>query len=412
MVVSSYSVKLFAVILLIVCLFDCSNCHKNKEKETHPKKELHKTSREPRNGFFPFLWVTFPPSPCGSQNEGTCVQRGRCSRNYGGTVSGNCQDGFGECCIITEECNVNRTQIDVTPLVATLKSPTSTDTECSFRFRKETNICQIRLDFVDFKSEHADVEGNCATDRLRITGSITVEDFTTCGILDTQHMYLTYGSKDIIEVTPLFKASSSRYKIVATKIPCDSKNRVPDYCFQYYTKPTDMVRSFDFGEAGQQQNNQYYTVCVKPMSQSSSIQWKSCPATTNAFTIVSSFEPFDPPCTRDWVQIRGKDKICSTTGFPVTTSKWKPYELMVNFDERELPDLGSLVSQTLSINLTNNTCDATRCTIDVPIMGYDCSCQPPTDGQCTCISRENSPFPPPSSADFDNKGFCLEYSQL
>lgn len=55
-------------------------------------------------------------------------------------------------------------------------------------FSQEPNICQIRLDFEMFESDRADADGNCLTDRLRITNTITVDStFSTCGVLNDQH---------------------------------------------------------------------------------------------------------------------------------------------------------------------------------------------------------------------------------
>ncbi|CAL8125769.1 unnamed protein product [Orchesella dallaii] len=360
---------------------------------------------------FPFVWVTFPGSPCGSNLDGVCVQRGRCSKQ-GGSVNGNCQDGFGECCTFTQMCTENQTTIDVNELVSTLKSPSPIDTQCSFRFRKEPNICQIRLDFTEFTSASANEFGDCDMDRLRIDGSVTVNNFVTCGKLTGQHMYLTYGSRDVIEVSPFLKSSGSNYRIVATKIPCDSVNRAPDYCLQYFTKTHDIVKSFDF--AGQQQNNQQYTICVKPLAQSSEVQWMPCSGVASPFSISTPIQadgPIPPRCLADWIQIKGQERMCSDQPFPAVKSNWKPYEVAVYFDDEEFPP----PPPSFILPVANDTCaDPTNTMCDgAGVEGvYSCSCDTASAfSQCVCILAvvQNSPIP---LADIENKGFCLEYTQL
>ncbi|ODN00864.1 hypothetical protein Ocin01_05812 [Orchesella cincta] len=403
-----------ATIVLLVNLCECYR--KKKVVAENENRELQASSSRVSKNLFPFVWVTFQGSPCGSNLDGVCVQKGKCSKR-GGSLNGNCQDGFGECCMFTEMCSVNQTTIDVTELVTTLKSPSPIDTQCSFRFRKEPNICQIRLDFVEFNSASADAFGDCDMDRLRIDGSITVDNFVTCGKLTGQHMYLTYGSRDVIEVSPLLKTAGSNYRIVATKIPCDSKNRAPDYCLQYYTKTHDIIKSFDFG--GQQQNNQQYTICVKPLAQSSEIQWMPCTGVQTPFSIstpVLAGGPIPPRCMADWIQIKGKERMCDDQPFPPIKSGWKPYEVFVYFDKEEFPP----PPPSFILPLPNGTCSDpmnTSC-MDASVDGvYNCNCDAgSTNSMCVCLlTVVTNPTPGlqmPPLADIDNKGFCLEYTQL
>lgn len=140
------------------------------------------------------------------------------------------------------------------------------------------------------------------------------------------------------------------------------------------------------------------------MSSSTKVQWKPCAvATGRSFDIVSNVQAVPHPCSTDWIQVKGLDKVCEP--FAELTSEWKPYELLVNFDEAEFPP----PPPTFSIPVDPSNCPAT-CLSQPP--AYTCGCLPNPDMtnqicQCVIDAPTFTQYP-----DFNNTGFCLDYTQL
>ncbi|OXA50838.1 hypothetical protein Fcan01_14172 [Folsomia candida] len=256
--------------------------------------------RDGKMMYLPFIKVVIPPEPCGPPTglnmirDGTCLPRGACMTKRG-QPNGDCSLGFGECCRLFANCTTDIHRIDIDEYVTVLRSPEPATTQCAFKIRKKKDVCQVRLDFKVFSGfSSANNDGVCDRDRLQISNSITVPDgFTTCGNLADQHMYLSFGSSDSIDILPRVLSTNARYEIVMSQIPCLSNRVVPSYCLQYFNQSTAIVKSFDWPT--QQQSNQQ----------------------------------------TDWVDINGEQRHCAS--FPMVHSIWKPYLLNVNFDQREVP---------------------------------------------------------------------------
>lgn len=213
-------------------------------------------------------------------------------------------------------------------------------------------------------------------------------------------VHLTFGNRDFIEVS--VHVNSYFNQIIATQIPCKSKLRAPDHCLQYFTQPNGMVKSFDFG--GQQQSNQKYSVCVKPTDESKTITWKACSwmQDSEAFNIVSNYGNDILSCDTDWVQVTGSEKRCDR--FLPLTSSWKAYDLLVNFDSREMPEPFPIHNRPVD---SNNHCLPENCEyLSIPGV-YECVCV--GEHSCQCVLVNTIPVQLP---DLENRGFCLEYEQL
>ncbi|XP_021967681.1 uncharacterized protein LOC110862782 [Folsomia candida] len=303
----------------------------------------------------------------------------------------------------------------------TLSSPGNMFAQCSFLIKKNPAICQIRLDFSNFKYMSANATGNCEEDKLTISNSATVKDgFTTCGDLTGQHMYLTFGEDcDTIEVTTKMSpiSPSSSYNILMTPIPCSSPGLVPSHCLQHFNGSQGVVRSFDY--PNQQQNSQEYTVCVEPKGGGGEeIIWKSCGSedgypSSSPFSITTN--PVPPKiCDTDWVAINGDVPRCDK--FPTSVrSTWKPFLLNVNFNEEEIPpprfgeNLGDVDDVYSCIGVGVASGGLLMCAW-FPETG------PGVEGTCQCDINPiffspgidvNVFFGPPP--DMGNTGFCLKY---
>lgn len=82
------------------------------------------------------------------------------------------------------------------------------------------------------------------------------------------------------------------------------------------------------------------------------------------------------------------------------SAAWKPYELLVNFDEAELPPPP-----------TPKPVDPANCEATCSVTELDCMCDgvDPGNQACLCIKPPGSAVP---VIDVDNTGFCLEFTQM
>ncbi|XP_035701747.1 uncharacterized protein LOC118433676 [Folsomia candida] len=290
-------------------------------------------------------------------------------------------------------------------------------TPCAFQIEKNPAVCQIRLDFMSFKTSSANTFGYCEEDRLVIFNSATVRDgFTTCGDLTGQHIYLTFCedcSNTDFAFIPSPTSPIGSFLLRVTPIACSSPEIVPSHCLQHFNDTRGVVRSFDYPT--QQQNSHQYTVCVGLKGDGgNNILWTPC-SPEDGFPDSSPFNIVTIPrqtCDTDWVAINGDQRRCDK--FPMGVgSIWKPFLINVNFNQEEiwpLPLGGGYAS------------DASSCTAMAEPSGGLFICDwfsepsPGTGGSCQCdlnptyivpgVDPSIILGPPP---DFGNTGFCLKY---
>jgi len=315
-------------------------------------------------------------------NMGTCLPSKDCTSNSG-TASGSCAKGFGVCCIAQRTCGES-TNYNNTYFVNPGYTGTDTGTgACTLTVnRVNSNICQLRLDFIDFNIEQPDVDGNCNTDFL------TVSDSTVpmiCGSNTGQHMYVDVDpAGGPVRVTVDRSAASTadrQWNIKVRQIPCDSSYRAPTGCLQYYTETSGTVSSFNFDSAGptttpgtRQISNTDYGVCVEMADGYCGIIWeRNTTGGDNGFTMTGNAQAapdligtpeagdVGAACTTDYVLIPNgvddtgvqNDRYCGL-GFPNSvTSTSKPFMLYVMTDGQELvtpPGVSDINNSGFSLN--------------------------------------------------------------
>lgn len=239
-----------------------------------------------------FQVVRFPNDGCivsGGTKNGTCYTTEECS-SKGGVNGGSCASGFGVCCTFSVGCgsssSENCTYFEV---VGGLDGP------CVSKICKvNSNICQIRLDLTTFvitgpstntgsvgkqvNGNHVEVgggklfsqAGSCLTDVFTVSGS---EVPPLCGTLSGEHIYfdasddcheLNFGfGQAAIGVTS--KESSRRFSIKASQISCNSDEKAPAGCLQWYTgeaRKTGTVENFNFS-GGKHLADQKQHICFR-----------------------------------------------------------------------------------------------------------------------------------------------------
>ncbi|KAB7506234.1 hypothetical protein Anas_01952, partial [Armadillidium nasatum] len=211
---------------------------------------------------------------------------------------GRCAFGLASCCLAQSSCekktNANNTYF-VNP---SFPLPTTSLGTCTMEVKRRTNnICQIRLDFVDFNLEQPNPDGNCFNDAFKVEGARHRVP-TLCGNNKGQHMYFEVEPNDI--ETPLILSVTVKditltqrsWNIKISMIECTSPEKAPPGCLQYYSGAEGLVKSFNFGldteeisrnsdlvssssvsSGTRQLANTDYTVCVRQEREYCSLSW-------------------------------------------------------------------------------------------------------------------------------------------
>ncbi|XP_043287359.1 uncharacterized protein [Venturia canescens] len=323
-------------------------------------------SQSQREGkFFPlFSVVRFANNECSGSNnfQGTCFTANEC-KNYGGTSYGTCAGNLGVCCVFRKSCgtttNMNNTYF-VNPDYPMTYSGGET---CTLEvFRCNSDICQLRIDFLDLSLAQPNANGVCDQDFLLISrGSTTVPRI--CGENSNQHVYVDFNGANSISVSLVTNSDFSmarRWNLRIQQIACDSPWRAPLSCLQYYKTIDGTVSSFNYGTVSnprvlamlgstmgtRQMQNLNYGVCVRMAAGYCTIEWSQ--SDSLSFAISGDTGVLDPTagtdfavsgmdCDHNFVVIPNPsvsgvpvnvDRFCGN-GFVTTTSSSKPFVMYV-----------------------------------------------------------------------------------
>lgn len=245
-------------------------------------KELEERQKK---HFSLFSVVTFKNEECtseltggsGTARAGTCQTSTECS-DMKGMKSGNCAAGFGVCCVIlsntgaTAAISHNRTYIRNSEYSAVTTSTTKVDISYTIS-KMSSDICQLRLDFVDFviagPSNSLETIGSsgtpalthCTHDYMTITNGGGAEIPTICGANTGEHLYIDMGSGSAdttvirlitaASITTLTPAIAKRlWDIKTSQIECYAAYRAPDGCHRYMTTDIGKIISYNFMRDG------------------------------------------------------------------------------------------------------------------------------------------------------------------
>ncbi|XP_018017356.1 uncharacterized protein LOC108673974 isoform X2 [Hyalella azteca] len=359
-----YSVWLFAS--MCVAVYASPSNSRDRQASAHMSALSELAAR---------LFITIAPDPCttNSKTQGICYWSSDCTKLQG-TADGSCALGLGVCCSFIRSCGAT-TKIDGTLFRnPNFPSTTTVASSCTLQITPaSSNICQIRLDFTDFNLAQPNEEGECVTDSLKVTGGTSTVP-VICGQNSGQHLYMdvtpTFGSVNIkIDTTSVGK----KWNIVVTQIKCDSVNKAPTGCLQYYTSTTGTIKSFNYDTslataaptATTQLIDQRYKACIKSQAGYCSVAYSKSSGIANDNTFSMTGDPTSiapgtlPPglagsasCTTDYLiipsgvitdwspaiyspTITSADRFCGTN-FPRTVrTSVQPFALTVVHDEQE-----------------------------------------------------------------------------
>ncbi|XP_022670185.1 uncharacterized protein LOC111254024 isoform X2 [Varroa destructor] len=220
----------------------------------------------------------------GAQGEnGTCITQNDCDNRQGVNV-GFCADGYGVCCRVSFTCKMtnekNETEF-VNPSYPSGDTGTST---CDVTIEKNSDICQIRLDFIEFSLAQPDYKGVCSHDAFMVRSTVGEKLPILCGENSGQHMYVDVGRQSgnpvVLSVVSTGSLTHARkWRIKVSMIPCGSLDIVPAGCVQYFRSPSSLVRSFNYGPETDKviryPANTRYAVCLRVEENFCSIKWET-----------------------------------------------------------------------------------------------------------------------------------------
>ncbi|XP_023210216.1 uncharacterized protein LOC111613128 [Centruroides sculpturatus] len=289
-------------------------------------------------------------SACTGDNgdEGVCMSYAECVRRDGATI-GSCARGFSSCCLFKFTCGGVTKQnetVFVNPNYPSVENGTDT---CQVTIEKLENICQVRLDLIEFNLSQPDENGQCTTDSFMVRTTVGARLPIMCGVNKGQHLYVDMGRGSgnpvVLSVVSNGDKMSRMWKIKITMIECGSLDMAPSGCLQYYRSPSELVRSFNYGTLQRNKvrylSNLRYTVCVRVEENFCSIKWE-----TESPGSFSWGQPFDggysgTVCNEDdFIGIdqgsisgygSGEDRFCGTRLLTTNSvlSRSKPFMLKV-----------------------------------------------------------------------------------
>ncbi|GFG39627.1 hypothetical protein Cfor_02901, partial [Coptotermes formosanus] len=321
--------------------------------------------------FFPFFGlIRFKNVQCTGTNGqyGTCFSRQQCS-NLAGISSGSCARNWGTCCVIQRTCgsstNLNCTYF-TNPGFPGMYTGSG---QCNIMVSKcNSNICQLRIDFLAFTLSGPNPTGFCVNDYLAVTGGASLVP-RICGENADEHVYVDFSADSTpiqlsIRINPAVSANRI-WNIKLTQIECTNPQRAPTGCLMYYTGTEGTVKSFNYSPSvsaaspigTRQIANTNYGVCVQMVAGYCSIEWTQNPSDPYSFTVSGNTGGVDPSllgtayvaesgavCTTDFIVIPNPyqnstslntDRFCGNALVQTTTFS-KPFVLTVVTDNTEL----------------------------------------------------------------------------
>lgn len=258
-----------------------------------------------------------------STRNGTCYTEEEC-RDRSGRPGGKCASGFGVCCVFivnSGDVTQNNTYLQNQGFTG----PLTTTTPVSYTINKvEPDVCFLRLDFETFNILGpvgiAEVDGGaCSVDSFMVTAP-GANIPTICGLNTGQHMYIDIGkpAANTAELAFAFTGANMMrtWDIKVTQYKATDPSRPPAGCLQYHRGMSGQIKTFNFdATASTHLANQNYQICVRQEPGFSCIQYTTCTAEENAFSLddrlAANMAKVDSDCsTSDYVEISASSAQC------------------------------------------------------------------------------------------------------
>jgi len=250
--------------------------------------------------------VLLPPEECITEDEevGQCMSAYQCGIQNG-QLNGLCHQGLDNsahlrsCCVFPSFCGYESNKE-----VVYFKSPEYPETsavaaECNFRVNLLPNVCQVRVDFIDFETMDKNGDGMCDPKHQLYISSAFMRAFipvnTFCGSIkkeehpartDLRHIYIHFDdlpvdstfSEPVHHKRPFvdFKMISlnhkARWNLRISQINCDGAPlQAPSGCAQYYNSHNATIKNL---EIGQLKGDGKLSACVRTDTTACAIKYK------------------------------------------------------------------------------------------------------------------------------------------
>ncbi|KAH6924739.1 hypothetical protein HPB50_023774 [Hyalomma asiaticum] len=286
-----------------------------------------KACRTRHGGYFTFLRYRNQACEGKYGQNGTCVTEQECGAKQG-TDIGRCAEGYGVCCRVSFTCNmvssVNETEF-VNPSYPSGEVGTGT---CEVTITKTPDICQLRLDFLEFSLAPPDEQGLCNVDSFMVRSTVGENLPQLCGENNGQHLYVDMGRQSgnpvVLSVISRGGKRPRRWRIKISMIQCGSLDIVPPGCLQYFRSPSAIVRSFNYGPPVDSKvrylSGLRYSICLRVEENFCSIKWET--ETNSSFSWGQpTYEDNVVSCRDDFITVDqgstygmgpGEDRFCGT----------------------------------------------------------------------------------------------------
>merc|ERR1712027_191780 len=253
-----------------------------------------------KKAFSLFSVVTFPNAECTTDTTpamtGICVTAEECS-NDGDVIAqaqGNCASGFGVCCMKRVEGSPNAAitsgltyvQSAGFPQAVAALNPTAAGAAVAavqrdFNIMGGPNVCQIRFDFITASvTGPGAATGTCATDSISVNTptrtALQTGVAALCGVLTGQHLIVevapgTNAMAATLNIDTGAVAGNRMWKILVKCVECDSADRAPMGCNQFFTDASGRISSFNGPQAitdgtHTMLDNLEYSICFRQIA--------------------------------------------------------------------------------------------------------------------------------------------------
>jgi len=292
-----------------------------------------------------------------SYRNGTCYSSSECS-DKGGKSKGSCAAGFGVCCLwlLNTETDLTVTQNNTYIQNPGFPSSLTDAKSLSYTVQKcSDDICFLRMDFEQFdligpaNSLESDGTstipavggpgvpngGECTTDKIEVTSTVTGFVPTICGDNAGQHLYIPMGSSGssdtaTVKITTGGTSTTARtYDILVSQIPCGTDYTPPTGCLQWYTGTSGKIKTFNFDDTvNTHLASQDYQACIRQNAGMCCNQYMVCDESVSgqelSFSIYQTEKKYDAAdalalapslCTQDYITIAGGATACTTSAY-------------------------------------------------------------------------------------------------
>jgi len=242
-----------------------------------------------------FSVIQFPNSECVVNSDatlrGTCMTSTECS-DKSGKKDGNCASGFGSCCLFKKEtCGSNVNENGTYVLNPLFPAMYTTAGSCAYTVKAmSTDICQIRLDFINFDITEDETSGTATfgscTDTFTMVGPSGRNPPILCGTLTGQHVYIDQARSTSDTSLTFNIATGGTWKFKVSQIECGNPSLAMPGCDQWFMGSSGTIMSYNYPKTVL--SNTRTVTCIRRNEGSCMVEYTADNPTTNPMAFALS----------------------------------------------------------------------------------------------------------------------------